>query len=169
MNNIHFFDVLRSDRCISCHGLEPRTPFLDINWVNKYLSIPHYIRCHSTNKQCEKFLIRNAFSLLEPELLPEKIIWRTKEAFSDGVSSLDKSWYKIIDEKITQLYMNNIIKNEINPYLNIEDSTLEKAYYRYLFNSNYKNYENVIPYLWMPKFVDSKDASARTLSIYNCK
>ena len=166
LTDIHYFDVLRSDRCISCHGLEPRTPFLDINWVNTYLSIPNNIRCHSINNKCEKFLIRNAFSILEPDLLPNEILWRTKEAFSDGVSSLNKSWFKIIDEKVTALYMNNTIKKEISPYLNQVNTTLEKAYYKFLFNCNYKNYEYIIPYLWMPRFIDATDASARTLSIY---
>ena len=166
LTDIHYFDVLRSDRCISTHGLEPRTPFLDFNWVSSYLSIPKNIRCHNNNNNCEKFLIRNAFSILEPNLLPKEILWRTKEAFSDGVSSLNKSWFKIIDEKVTQLYMSNLIQKEISPYLKDKDSTLEKAYYRYLFDCNYKNYQNIIPYLWMPKFIDATDASARTLSIY---
>jgi len=166
LTDIHYFDVLRSDRCISAHGLEPRTPFLDINWVTSYLSIPENIRCHTSNNNCEKFLIRNAFSILEPNLLPKEILWRTKEAFSDGVSSLNKSWFKIIDEKVTQLYVSNLIQKEITPYLKHKDSTLEKAYYRYLFDCNYKNNENIIPYLWMPKFIEAKDSSARTLSIY---
>ena len=40
IHEIHFFDVLRSDRCIAAHGLEPRTPFLDRTFVNEYLNIP---------------------------------------------------------------------------------------------------------------------------------
>lgn len=44
LTDIHAFDVLRSDKCISSHGLEPRTPFLDRGWVDYYLSIPTDIR-----------------------------------------------------------------------------------------------------------------------------
>ena len=40
LRNIHYFDVLRSDKCISSHGLEPRTPFLDKEFVDYYLRIP---------------------------------------------------------------------------------------------------------------------------------
>ena len=47
LNNIHSFDVLRSDRCISTHGLEPRTPFLDRNLVSFYMSIHPNVRCLS--------------------------------------------------------------------------------------------------------------------------
>ena len=42
---IHTFDVLRSDKCISSHGLEPRTPYLDREWTQFYLSIPLNLRC----------------------------------------------------------------------------------------------------------------------------
>ena len=84
LKEIHFFDVLRSDRSISSHGLEARTPFLDANFVSTYLSIPANIRNHSENKCCEKYLLRRAF---DNGLLPKEVLWRTKEAFSDGVSS----------------------------------------------------------------------------------
>ena len=52
LKNIHYFDVLRSDRSISSHGLEARTPFLDRNFVQSYLSIPIDLRNHKKNNQC---------------------------------------------------------------------------------------------------------------------
>ena len=33
-------------------------------------------------------------------------------------------------------------------------------WYKKLFNSFYKGCDNVIPYLWMPNYVDADDASA---------
>jgi asparagine synthase (glutamine-hydrolysing) len=44
--------------------------------------------------------------------------------------------------------------------------TEEKIYYRKLFEEYYPNMSHVIPYFWMPKYVEATDASARTLSIY---
>jgi asparagine synthase (glutamine-hydrolysing) len=61
LRDIHAFDVLRSDKSISSHGLEPRTPFLDRSWVQFYLSIHPDIRNHRFQNQCEKFLVRFAF------------------------------------------------------------------------------------------------------------
>ena len=108
LNDIHFFDVLRSDRSISVHGLEARTPFLDRNFVNTYLSINPNIRHHAKNKQCEKYLLRKAF--YKDNLLPSKVLWRTKEAFSDGVSSLEKSWFTVLQEHIDiNIFKNNYI------------------------------------------------------------
>jgi asparagine synthase (glutamine-hydrolysing) len=99
LQNIHYFDGLRSDRCISYHGLEARTPFLDRSWVEKYLMIPNDFRNHNEIKQCEKFLLRKAFN--SANILPQEVLWRTKEAFSDGVSSSKKSWYETIQEHLT--------------------------------------------------------------------
>ena len=62
LQNIYMFDVLRSDKCISSHGLEPRTPFLDRSFVQFYMSISPEIRfntngIYSKNKM-EKYLLR---------------------------------------------------------------------------------------------------------------
>lgn len=170
LSNIYLFDVLRSDRCISTHGLEPRTPFLDRSWVDFYLSIPIEYRAHNENGQCEKILLRKAFD----GYLPDEVLWRKKEAFSDGVSSLQKSWYQIIQERIENLpatelnAMFDFIQNRCNTAHN-PPVTNEQKYYRYLFEKNYKNCEHIIPYFWMPKYVQATDASARTLNVYKDK
>lgn len=170
--DICYFDVLRSDRSISEHGLEPRTPFLDRSWVEFYLSIDKKIRNNKNFNKSEKHLIRNAFHNCLPNILPKEILWRTKEAFSDGVSSMQKSWYEIIQEKILEKCKidNNLHielqKNIHNTSLINKPTTLEQSYYRYIFNKYYEYADNTIPYFWMPKYSNAKDASARTLNIY---
>ena len=182
LKDIHMYDVLRSDRCISSHGLEPRTPFLDRKWVEFYLSIDRQLRFNTTKDECEKYLIRKSFSELEKDLLPKEILWRTKEAFSDGVSSLTKSWFQIIQDKISlkfnkpyyneqhnlKFILNSIIKKyQDNNDCNTKPITYEQAYYRYIYNLNYSSTDHLIPYFWMPKYVDANDSSARTLKIYD--
>jgi asparagine synthase (glutamine-hydrolysing) len=168
LKDIHAFDVLRSDKCISSHGLEPRTPFLDRTWVQQYLSIHPSLRFHKGNNQCEKFLLRSAFSeenYLDSNgsaLLPKCVLWRTKEAFSDGVSKTTRSLYEIIQENVTSNFFTFNEKYEHN-----EPDTEEKKYYREIFESSYRGLGNVVPYFWMPRYVEAKDASARTLQIYN--
>tara|TARA_Y100000591_G_scaffold332551_1_gene370315 strand:+ start:745 stop:2436 length:1692 start_codon:yes stop_codon:yes gene_type:complete len=180
LKDIYMFDVLRSDRSISCNGLEARTPFLDKTWVEFYLSINRKLRFESTINRCEKFLFRKAIETVNSNLLPKEILWRTKEAFSDGVSSLDKSWYEIISEKIIDLFKdsNNFLENDListyNLYRNFNLSnnipeTYEQCYYRYIYNKSYQGTDDLIQYFWMPKYVNAKDASARSLKIYNQK
>ena len=162
LKDICFFDVLRSDRSVAAHGLEPRTPFLDRNFVDYYLSLPAQLRF--PNKNPEKHLLRKAIE--KNNILPKEILWRTKEAFSDGVSNIKRSWYHIIQEKIEQLGMSDQLNEATKDIKHNYPKTMEQKYYRMIYEEYYGNYANVIPYFWMPKFVDATDASARTLKIY---
>lgn len=161
LSDISKYDVLRSDKSISSHGLEPRTPFLDKEFTKFYISIPIEYRNHNEYGNCEKYLIRKSFEMYYPELLPKEILWRKKEAFSDGVSSQKKAWYEIIQE-------DNAIKNtNICSYVHNSPKTSEQEYYRSIFTKHYENCDNLIPYYWMPKFIEGvTDASARTLNVY---
>ena len=171
LEDIHAFDVLRSDKCISSHGLEPRTPFLDRSFVQYYLSIHPNIRFHPRNNDCEKYLLRKAFSIDYFEnndglqLLPDCILWRRKEAFSDGVSETSRSLYQIIQDYLKEKFKN---RNPNNYNINHnKPDTIEKQYYRDIFEGYYPNVANVVPYFWMPRYVNATDASARTLQLYN--
>ena len=158
LKDIHKYDVLRSDKCISSHGLEPRTPFLDKAFVDFYLSIPCELR-FNYHKRIEKYLLREAFSnsqffnSFKQKLLPNKILWRKKEAFSDGVSKQNRSLFVILQEFISSKY---------NSAPSID---LEKKYYKEVFDESYKN-TNILSYLWLPKYKLSNDPSARTLQNY---
>jgi asparagine synthase (glutamine-hydrolysing) len=171
LKDIHLFDVLRSDKCISSHGLEPRTPFLDKNFVNFILSLPPMFRQHSLKgkNNIEKFVLRNSFTQEnfpvfingeEKQLLPDCILWRRKEAFSDGVSHKGRSLYTIIQEQI----VDKMVSPDGAKYpISIET---EKLYYQKLFLYSYPNSLYILPYFWMPKYTNASDPSARTLDIY---
>ena len=169
LKDIHLFDVLRSDKSISSNGLEPRTPFLDRTFVNYILSIPPYFRNHNNLHECEKYLLRVAFNnpvwseySVWTKLLPDEIIWRKKEAFSDGVSSRGRSLFTILQEFIANQY------NETNPVADKYEPSieLEKKYYKEIFDKEFPNCEHIIPYFWMPKYTNATDPSARTLCFY---
>jgi asparagine synthase (glutamine-hydrolysing) len=163
LTDIYAFDVLRSDKSISSNGLEPRTPFLDREFVDYYLSIPAALRMPKKG-EIEKNLLRSAFAKTEPGILPECILWRKKEAFSDGVSSLQKSWYEIIQDKLIDY--SDLTDNYSS--INIPQ-TKEQCYYRHIFEEKYPGQADIVPYFWMPKFVAATDASARTLPSYHTK
>jgi asparagine synthase (glutamine-hydrolysing) len=157
LEEIYLFDVTRSDKSISSHGLEPRTPFLDKNFVNTYLSIPVKHRRHLT---IEKFMLREAFS--HTDLLPTQILWRKKEAFSDGVSNHGRSLYQIIQDRIRE---NKIKYDDYCEEMSSID--MEKEYYFNIFDSFYPGQRTIIPHYWMPKYTNTNDPSARTLEHYN--
>lgn len=166
LKDIHAFDVLRSDKSISSHGLEPRTPFLDRSWVQYYLSILPQVRCHNILKNTfnnavpEKYLLRLAFD--KEEILPQEVLWRRKEAFSDGVSGTARSLYEIMREHSETISLNDTVEYTHNP-----PKTSEQRWYRHIFEQTYSGLGNLVPYFWMPKYVEANDASARTLELYN--
>ena len=155
-NDLQYFDVLRCDKSISAFGLEARVPFLDTEFMNYYLHINPEFKLYDTF-DCEKFLLRDAFR----DMLPNEVLWRTKEAFSDGVSTQQRSWYQIIQEHVEKLELPFVT------YLHNPPQLKETAWYRSLFETYYPNTATVIPYYWLPRWCGSIiDPSARTLAIY---
>lgn len=173
LTDIHLFDVLRSDKSMSCHGLEPRTPFLDKYFVDYYLRIPAEVRCNITDangKRIEKYLLRQSFQENEPDLLPKEILWRNKEAFSDGVSGKTGSWFEYIQEKVdkmTECGSANASGSAVGAYMTSHKinppKTKEQVYYRSIFDAVYPYAEHIVPYFWMPKYVNTNDCSALTI------
>ena len=108
LKDLYLYDNLRADRTTAAHGLELRVPFLDKYFTSYYLSVPPADR--RPKDGIEKYLLRKAFS--DSNLLPEEVLWRPKEAFSDGVSSKTKSWYKVlqtqIEDKVSSREINHL-------------------------------------------------------------
>jgi asparagine synthase (glutamine-hydrolysing) len=169
LNDIHTFDVLRSDRSISANGLEARTPFLDKQFVSVVRSIhPSYLR-PVQGKQVEKFILRSAFD--DGSTLPPEVLWRRKEAFSDGVSTPEKAWFQEIQDRVAKLVPVDWKEKALLSYSHhMTPKTPEEYYYRFLFTSSYglPAIRATVPYRWMPKWCpETNDPSARTLQIYS--
>jgi asparagine synthase (glutamine-hydrolysing) len=166
VEDIHLYDGLRADRGIASNGIEARVPFLDHRFIETYLSIDAKLRMPTNGM--EKWLLRDSFK--DTGLLPNEVLYRKKEAFSDGISSKKKSWYEIIQEYVNELYSEEEYNNKKKEYDYLEPVSKESLYYRELF-SHYYGYGNVckvIPYYWLPKWVGATvEPSARTLKIYN--
>jgi asparagine synthase (glutamine-hydrolysing) len=155
VQDIYLFDSLRADRCIAAHGIEARVPFSDEDFIREYLTIypeqrkPRSSKIMKTNEKVEKALIREAFWGLN--LLPEEIILRTKNAFSDAVSHESKSWYQYLEEEARNLGFET-----------------ELDWYRSLFVEAYgMKHMTIIPYQWLPKWSGNvTNPSARVLPVY---
>lgn len=192
VKNIHFFDALRADRCIAYNGIEARVPFLDHEFVDMWLSLPHELRIPTREKESdrriEKWLLRKSFD--NSQYLPDAVLWRKKEAFSDGVSSTKRSWYQIASDYYTQhetvielldrekrfgIYDHSLNTNTWDDdihfihYEHIIPRTPEAIYYKYRFSEFFgHNIYRIIPYYWLPNWSDgATDPSARTLAIYD--
>ncbi len=151
IDNIYLYDGLRVDRNISRWGLEARVPYLDKRFVELYKVIHPNVKRPMKGERMEKSLIRESFMENREGILPEEVMMRRKEAFSDGVSSKEKSWYKVIQE-----------------YVKREKGMEEREWYKREFEREFgEEVRGIIPYYWMPQWVDGvDDPSARELKNY---
>ena len=178
VSNIHYYDVKRADRCISRWGLEGRVPLLDPEFIAAYWAIPAELRM-PTAKGMEKWWLRQAFA--NTDLLPDSVLWRKKEAFSDGVSpigaseAIGASWFQILQAYVETKVSDEEMANAATMYPYCTPSTKEAYYYRKVFCEIFGTYrQSVIPGYWQPKWTaDGKevqgyvDPSARTLGVYS--
>ena len=81
IRELHMYDVLRADRCISVNSLEARVPFGDLDFVKYVMSINPELKLNTYGKG--KYLLRHGFE--KDAYLPDEILWREKAAFSDAV------------------------------------------------------------------------------------
>lgn len=168
LQNIHKYDGLRVDRTLGAHGLEARIPYLDPAFVEAYLAVPPEWRMPSYKNQ-EKSFLRDAFMTLYPNVLPREVMYRTKDAFSDGISQHAKgtSWYEIIQDFCNETVSDELLQltqNKFEPFT--KPTTKEAAYFADIFRSYYPAHAHILPTYWMPQWTNAKDPSARTLTIY---
>ena len=156
IKDLYKYDVLRADRTISVHGLELRVPFLDKNFIDVAMSL--------TGEQkmplfgYEKYILRKSF---EGDYLPDEVLWRRKEGFSDGVSSTTKSWYEIIQEYVDKI----VSSQEFEKYNKDIFPSKEAFWYFQVFDNYFPTLQNPIDYYWMPKWTNCVDPSGRLISV----
>lgn len=155
VENIHYFDVLRSDKSISGAGLEARVPFSDPELIQYVMSIKPCYKMFSKEKM-EKYLLRKAFD----DVLPDELLWRVKTAFSDGVSNEENPAYKMIQDFMENKYSNQEFEEKRKQYVINPPYDKESLYYREIFESYYENKGSVIPYFWKQPFMTNDDPSA---------
>lgn len=163
VDELHMYDVLRADRCISVNSIEGRVPFGDLDFVKYVMSIDPKLKVNSYNMG--KYLLRHAFE--HDHILPESILWRQKAAFSDAVGH---SMVDDLKEYAEGLYSDEEFKAGCAKYDFAAPFTKESLLYREIFEKYYPGQAHMIKCFWMPNKewsgCDVNDPSARVLSNY---
>jgi len=129
LSKLHLYDCLRANKSLSAWGVEGRVPFLDKEFLDVAMRTnPKAKMCSGTTM--EKRIVREAFS----DMLPDEIVWRQKEQFSDGVGY---SWIdtlkQITAEAVSDEQMAHAAERfPINPPKNKEE-----YYYRSIFAEHF--------------------------------
>ncbi len=163
IRELHMYDVLRADRCISVNSLEARVPFGDLEFVRYAMSIDPSLKMNRHGMG--KFLIRQAFA--RDRLLPEEILWRQKAAFSDAVGHSMVDDLKALAERS---FTDQEYEEHRQRYPYRMPFTKESLLYREIFEKHYPGQAEMIADFWMPNRTwpgcDVDDPSARVLKNY---
>ncbi len=163
IRELHMYDVLRADRCISVNSLEARVPFGDLAFVRYVMELDPGMKVNRYGKG--KYLLRHAFEGLG--LLPDSILWREKAAFSDAVGHSMVDDLKAYAETC---YTNAEFEEKRMRYVHARPFTKESLLYREIFEKYYPGQSDMIVDFWMPnrswEGCDVDDPSARVLSNY---
>jgi asparagine synthase (glutamine-hydrolysing) len=129
LNKLHMYDCLRANKSLAAWGIEGRVPFLDKEFIDVAMRVNPQDKTISSERM-EKWVVRKAFE----DMLPESVVWRQKEQFSDGVGY---SWIDtlktLVDEKISDEQMANAhFRFPIQTPQNKEE-----YYYRTIFETHF--------------------------------
>ena len=162
IDEIHMYDVLRADRCISANSLEARVPFGDLDFVKYVMEIDPEIKMNKYGKG--KYLLRKAF---EGDYLPHDILFREKAAFSDAVGH---SMVDDLKEYAEAQYTDQEFEEKCKKYTHARPFTKESLLYREIFEKYYPGQSEMVKDFWMPNKswvgCNVNDPSARVLSNY---
>ena len=162
IRELHMYDVLRADRCISSNSLEARVPFGDLDFVKYVLSVDPEKKLNTYG--IGKYLLRRAF---EGDYLPHDILYREKAAFSDAVGHSMVDYLKEYAEK---QYTDEEFEQKMQNYTHAAPFTKESLLYREIFEKYYPGQGDMIVDFWMPnkewEGCNVNDPSARVLSNY---
>ena len=162
IRELHMYDVLRADRCISVNSLEARVPFGDLDFVEYVMALDPEMKRNHYGKG--KYLLRHAF---EGDYLPPEILMREKAAFSDAVGHSMVDDLKAYAE---EQYTDQEFRRRAARFDHARPFTKESLLYRELFERFYPGQAEMIVDFWMPNKTwagcDVTDPSARVLSNY---
>ena len=169
ITRLHLFDCLRANKATMAWGVEGRFPFLDKDFLETAVPINPELKCHPKQdgeSNIEKYILRKAFD--DGTYLPDDVLWRQKEQFSDGVGY---GWIDGLKDHAEQIITDEkfILASHLYPYNT--PATKEAFWYRQLFEEIYPNAgasETVAK--WIPQ-TDwegvSADPSGRSQGIHN--
>ena len=177
VSDVHMFDCLRANKTCMANSIEVRVPFTDPDFVKYILQVPPKFKIFgrlNNYKTMEKQLLRDSFNTTDKngkKYLPKDILYRKKEAFSDGVSNhtegVKENWIDSIIDFCEEKYgaLSFLIRKEI--YTLNRPVPKVQLYYREvfceLFNRNsFTNTSEFTVKFWEPKWCGNNvDPSAR--------
>ena len=127
LNKLHMYDCLRANKSLAAWGIEGRVPFLDKEFIDVAMRINPQDKMIN-GERMEKWIVRKAFE----DILPESVVWRQKEQFSDGVGY---SWIDTLKKVVGKAVSDEQLNNARYRFPIQTPQNKEEFYYRSIFES----------------------------------
>ncbi|RLD67157.1 MAG: asparagine synthase B [Bacteroidetes bacterium] len=166
VQNLSTADCLRADKSTMAHGIEARVPFLDKDFLNTTMHIRPSDKQPDRDKLIpEKYILRVAFDNKENPYLPDEVLWRQKEQFSDGIGY---SWIDELGQFCEDTVSDKQFAKAKELYPHNTPATKEAFYFRQLFEEMYPQ-EHALKTVkkWIPKWQENEDPSGRASMAHN--
>ncbi|KAF3760608.1 regulated by circadian rhythms/ asparagine synthase [Cryphonectria parasitica EP155] len=169
VKNLHLADCLRANKSTSAWGLEARVPFLDKEFLETSMAIDPADKM-ITKGRIEKYILRKAFDTADEPgnepYLPDEILWRQKEQFSDGVGY---GWIDALKDNAELHVTDEMMKNPKPEWGSDIPDSKEAYWYRCMFDEHFPPTCAETVMRWVPKWVKQSDPSGRAIASHNAK
>ena len=161
VKNLHLADCLRANKSTSAWGLEARVPFLDKEFLEVSMNVDPADKMITKDK-IEKYVLRKAFDTTDDPsaqpYLPDKILWRQKEQFSDGVGY---GWIDALKDHAEIHVTDEMMKNPRPEWGSDIPDTKEAYWYRTMFDEHFPPSCASTVMRWTPTWSNQTDPSGR--------
>ncbi|KAI8908912.1 asparagine synthase [Gorgonomyces haynaldii] len=170
IQNLHYSDNLRANKSTMAWGLEARVPFLDKQFLEVAMKVPPATKMHRQppyNFKMEKYILRKAFDNPEDPYLPDEVLWRQKEQFSDGVGY---SWIDTLKEHAIAQVSDEQFAKASERWSKDTPTTKEAYWYRELFEQHFPQeqcLESVVRWIPRKDWGCNEDPSGRAQKVHN--
>lgn len=152
-------DLLRADKSTMAHGIEARVPFLDKKFLELAITIKPEEKQPKTYDGIEKYILRKAFDTPQQPYLPDSVLWRQKEQFSDGVGY---NWIDTLIEYCSKMVTDEEMERSVERFPYNTPATKEAYYYRSVFSKHFPQRSAAQTVRkWIPKWQENTDPSGR--------
>jgi asparagine synthase (glutamine-hydrolysing) len=169
IKNLHVADCLRANKSTMAWGLEARVPFLDKAFLEVAMGIDPAEKM-ITKERIEKYILRKAFDTTnEPgatPYLPNEILWRQKEQFSDGVGY---GWIDILKDTAAGLVSDEQFAHPKPAWGSDIPDSKEGYWYRCMYDELFPVQCAETVKRWTPKWSNQTDPSGRAIATHVAK
>ncbi|HRP90646.1 MAG TPA: asparagine synthase B [Edaphocola sp.] len=175
LEKLHLYDCLRANKALMSWGVEGRVPFLDKEFMDIAMTLnPNDKMIDLASGKMEKWVLRKAFE----DLLPESVLWRQKEQFSDGVGY---SWIDTLKEVADKEVSEEMLQNAKYRFPTNTPQNKEEYRYRLIFEEHFPDETSAatvpsvpsvacstpVALAWDEAFKNANDPSGRAVNVHD--